>query len=314
MSTIDLQPPRKIKRFMPTGTARFDSRTRLRLSITLPLSVMTDMQIAAALAGSVPDNSIPVMPPFVGSPDIQWSDGLRTAIVPSMRMVDGSPLRMYDAKSGSMLTVQLSDRMFEFGLEAPSTLHVLIARGNLPVSKTFGNSPLKFCFVLKPSNHAVWTTPVFIEGRSTSVQKRSKTQRGRAAAVPYLSPETESDRIVTAGMKAMDAIDVTDAKNPPNAKAKTEPPAARPLKRHCTSLSATPPSPAPLTPLPLPPLSPLAPPLPLPLTASSLRCCPLCLSPPFSRPLFLPDVLGSAASSNGECDVLKFLSDDALEL
>lgn len=87
------------------------------------------------------------------------SAAIETVVTGTLRRMDGAPIEQYDEDAAAMMTLTLPPLCFMYSLDATprsvasggaggGVLHVAVHRKYLPVSKSYGNAPFCFVFVL----------------------------------------------------------------------------------------------------------------------------------------------------------------------
>lgn len=233
-STFEVDVPATLYQTRLTPDGRQDSSSLQKLMLAL------SSESAAALSAAV-----------AGGADVS------TLVHGAVRRFDMTELQQYDAATGTMLGLRLPAAVFEYDLQG-ARLSIGIHRKELPVSRSYGDSPLAFVFIILPTNEVVVTSPVIIGSKqpsSTAPRAAPKRPRPPPPTRPVVAPAAGTEAVIN---------DLLSAKRV----RVVEPEAAAPMV------------PPPPLPRPAPPLPRPAPPLP----GVASPVLPECPSPYFGLP------------------------------
>lgn len=121
--------------------------------------------------------------------------------------VDLRELEQYDAASGSMLGLRMSQAMFAFDLRSASgTLVVRMHRKELPVSTNFGDAPFVLTILLKPVGELVVSSPFHVaskEAPARAPRPPPKRQRPPSSKLPVVALASGEELIVSQMCKTL---------------------------------------------------------------------------------------------------------------
>lgn len=115
-----------------------------------------------------------------------------TLVHGAIRRVDLAELESYDATSGRMLGLRLSQKSFSYDFRpASGELCVFVHRKELPVSTSFGDAPMVFVFFLSPVSEMVVTSAFTIASKERAGKCERpvpKRIRGPPPRRPFAAP------------------------------------------------------------------------------------------------------------------------------
>lgn len=128
----------------------------------------------------------------------------------AIRRFDGAELEVFDVPAQAMLGLRLPQATFEYNFEVVSgvaTMEIAVHRKELPVSKAFGDAPMRFWFFVKPVGELVMTNIFSVASKmpTPSRQPRAPPRRPRAPPPrrPFPGPPSGDEALINTMLAAI---------------------------------------------------------------------------------------------------------------
>lgn len=132
---------------------------------------------------------------------------LASLVYGAIRRVDLRELERFDAASGKMLGVRMSQSIFAFDFRtSSSTLTIQLHRKELPVSTNYGDAPFVLSVLLKPCGEVVVSSPFVVASKEApprDPRPPPKRVRAPSARLPTLAPALGDEALITQHCKAL---------------------------------------------------------------------------------------------------------------